>query len=172
LPLSGYFPFLSFSLISSTNAEVGIKGLELEVLAKPLQGLQFNASLGLLDGEFNQYRNPFTGQDFSGNRLNYAPNLTYNLGVQYRSPQGIFGRLEVQGFGTTYFDDANQLRQSPYALVNVRLGYEAKNYGIYVFGNNIFDTKYLTSAFVFPPPNVIGGFGDRATVGVQFKLKF
>jgi iron complex outermembrane recepter protein len=155
-----------------TNAEVGIKGLELEIQARPVNGLQLNASLGILDGEFKQYRNPFTGVDFSGNRLNYAPNLTYNFGVQYRSRQGIFGRIEVQGFGTTYFDDANELRQNPYALVNMRLGYEAKNYGIYIFGNNILDTNYLTGAFVFPPPNVIGSFGNRATFGVQVKLKF
>jgi iron complex outermembrane recepter protein len=155
-----------------TNAEVGIKGLELELLAKPTAGWQLNASLGLLDGDFKQYRNPFTGQDFSGNRLVYAPNLTYNVGVQYRNPTGWFGRMEVQGFGTTFFDDANQLKQKPYALLNGRVGYEKDRYGIYVFANNILGTEYLTSSFVFPPPNIIGSYGERRTFGIQVKASF
>jgi iron complex outermembrane recepter protein len=155
-----------------TNAQASIKGLELEVLARPLDGLQLNASLGLLDGSFQEYRNPFTGVDFSGNRLNYAPSLTYNLGVQYRHPKGFFGRVEVQGFGTTYFDDANTLKQVPYALVNARLGYETEKFGIYFYANNLFDTQYLTGAFIFPPPNEIGSFGERATFGIQARFKF
>jgi iron complex outermembrane receptor protein len=155
-----------------SNANVNINGLELELLAKPLPGLELNASLGYVNGRYDQYVNPFLGTDFSGNRVTYSPRITYNIGAQYRSPGGLFARAEVQGFGTTFFDDANQIRREPFALVNARIGYEGKNYSIYPFGNNLFDTRYYTQAFVFPPPNVIAAFGNRATYGVQLRLNF
>ncbi|NDJ18594.1 TonB-dependent receptor domain-containing protein [Myxacorys almedinensis] len=155
-----------------SNAQVNINGLELELLAKPAPGFELNASLGYVNGRYNQFVNPFLGTDFSGNRVTYSPRITYNVGAQYRSPNGLFARAEVQGFGTTFFDDANQIRRAPFALVNARIGYEGKNYGVYLFGNNLFDTRYYTQAFVFPPPNVIAAFGNRATYGVQLKLNF
>lgn len=154
------------------NAGANINGLELEATAKPIKGLDLIAGFGYVNSEFSDYTNPFTGQDFSGNKLLYAPEYTYNLAAQYKSPGGIFGRLELQGSGKIFFDDANQLSQDPYALVNGRIGYEGKNYGIYLFANNIFDKEYQTSLFIFPPPNVVSSFGDRATYGVQVRAEF
>jgi iron complex outermembrane recepter protein len=154
------------------NANADINGLELEVTAKPLKGLDLIAGFGYVNAEFSDYTNPFTGQDFSGNNLLYAPEYTYNLAAQYKSSGGILTRLELQGFGKIFFDDANELSQDPYALVNGRIGYEGKNYGVYLFANNIFDKEYQTSSFVFPPPTVISSFGDRATYGVQVRAEF
>ncbi|MEA5617128.1 TonB-dependent receptor [Cronbergia sp. UHCC 0137] len=154
------------------NAGVSISGAEFEVKAKPIQGLELSLGFGYTDGKYTEYTNPLTGQDFSGNRLAYSPEYTYNLAAQYRSLGGIFARLELQGFGSYVFDEAATLKQKPFALVNARIGYEKDSYGIYLFANNLFDTRYLTSAFIFPPPNVIGRFGDPTTIGVQLKVNF
>jgi iron complex outermembrane recepter protein len=155
-----------------SNAKVNINGLELELLAKPATGIELNASLGYVSGKFDEYTNPLTGQNNNGNRVPYAPRVTYNVGAQYRSPGGIFARAELQGVGVTLFDDENTLRREPFALVNARVGYEAKNYGIYLFANNLFDTRYYNQSFVFPPPNVIASYGNRAAYGVQLKVNF
>ncbi|MEO0012934.1 MAG: hypothetical protein RLZZ535_1323, partial [Cyanobacteriota bacterium] len=56
-----------------TNAEVLIRGVELEAKAKPIQGLDLIAGFGYVDAEYTDYINPFTGEDFEGNRLIYAP---------------------------------------------------------------------------------------------------
>ncbi len=155
-----------------TNANVKVTGLEFEVKATPITGLDVIAGIGYVDSKFKNYRNPFTGGDFSNNRVPFAPELTYNLAVQYRSSGGIFARAELRGYGVTYFDDANQVKQDPYALVNARIGYEGEKYGIYLYANNLFDTRYITSGFLFPPPNVTAGFGEPVTYGVQVRANF
>ena len=154
------------------SADVKATGLEFELSAKVVRGLDITAGVGYVDSRFTSYRNPLLGSDFSNNRVPFAPDLTYNLALQYRSPGGIFARAELRGYGTTYFDDANQVKQDPYAIVNLRLGYEWQNYGIYVFANNLFDTRYITSGFQFPPPNVTAGFGEPVTYGFQVRANF
>jgi iron complex outermembrane receptor protein len=156
-----------------TNAEVGINGVELELKATPIDGLDVIAGFGYADAKFTQYTNPFTGQNFKDNRLLYAPEFTYNLALQYRSRGGILGRVELQGLGSYFFDDANALKQDSFALVNTRLGYEQKSYSIYFYVNNLFDERYFTSAFVSPAvADPLVSYGDRRTFGVQFKTNF
>lgn len=157
--------------IFADNADVVIAGGELELLATPVDGLDLIAGLGIVDATFDNYVDPFSGEDLDGNTLPFSPDLTYNLAIQYRSPIGIFGRLELQGFGTTFFVNDNSLEQDPFAIVNVRLGYESGDYGIYLFANNIFDIEYVTNAL--PSfPEAIGTFGEPATFGFQFRRRF
>jgi iron complex outermembrane receptor protein len=54
------------------NADVTITGFEVEVKATPLNGLTVSAGFGFADAEFTDYTNPFTGQSFDGNQINYA----------------------------------------------------------------------------------------------------
>lgn len=157
---------------SIASADVSGTGFEFELKAQPLKGLEFVAGLGYVDSRFTSYNNPLTGTDLSDNRVPFAPDVTYNIAVQYRAPIGIFVRLELQGYGTTFFDDANQVKQNPFTLVNLRLGYEWRNYGIYVFANNLFNARYITSGFLFPPPNVTAGFGAPVTYGFQIRATF
>jgi iron complex outermembrane receptor protein len=156
-----------------TNADARITGAELEVRATPVGGLDVIAGFGFADTEFKDYTNPITGENFSGNNLLFSPSLTYNLALQYRSVRGILGRVELVGSGKTYFTEDNNLTGDPYAIVNVRLGYEFDNYGIYLFGNNIFDKNYVTTAFRgLPGFGDFGSYGAPATYGVQFSAEF
>lgn len=154
------------------SADVKATGFELELKTQPIKGLEFVAGLGYVNSRFDRYINPLLGTDFSDNRVPFVPNITYNIAVQYRAPMGIFARLELQGFGKTFFDDANQVEQDPFTLVNLRLGYEWRNYGLYLFANNLFDTRYITSGFQFPPPSVTAGFGEPVTYGFQIRATF
>ena len=160
-----------FTNSTTVNAEVRITGLEAELRATPIDGLDLTAGFGYISGEFVNYTNPLTGQQFDGNRLPFSPEFTYNLAAQYRSPGGIFSRVELQGFGTYFFDEANQFSQAPFALVNARLGYEGDNYGVYLFANNLFDTEYLTTQFA-GLGNTLSSYGDRRTIGLQVRARF
>ncbi|MEM8641047.1 MAG: TonB-dependent receptor [Cyanobacteria bacterium P01_G01_bin.54] len=150
------------------NADASITGFEVEARATPLDGFDITAGFGLANADFTNYPDR---TDLEGNALPFAPEFTYNLGLQYRDPSGIFGRIELAGLGTTFFDEDNTLKQDPYVIVNARLGYEFDQYGIYVFAHNLFDTEYTTSQFPFGD-TVIGGYGIPATFGVQFRAKF
>ncbi|MEH2348659.1 MAG: TonB-dependent receptor [Nostoc sp.] len=157
---------------SVKNVDLKATGVEFELTAKPAKGFDLIASFGYVDSEYKNYFNSDTGLDLSNNQVPLAPQFTYNLTAQYRSPGGLFARAELRGYGITYFDDNNQIKQEPYALVNARIGYEAKKYGIYLYVNNLFDTRYITSGYSFPVPDGTAGFGDPVTYGVQIKVNF
>ncbi|MEO0349208.1 MAG: TonB-dependent receptor [Cyanobacteria bacterium P01_A01_bin.15] len=164
-PATGLFGFVD-------SAEVTINGIEAELRARPLNGLDLTAGFGWLDAEYTDYADPNLG-DFSGNNLPYSPEYTFNLAAQYRSPEGLFGRLEAQGFGTTFFNDDNSFRQRPYVLINARLGYEFDNQGIYLFADNIFDYRPLTTKVSFFRGTLIAAtYGAPATFGVQYRTRF
>ncbi|GAA6615383.1 TonB-dependent receptor domain-containing protein [Scytonema sp. NUACC26] len=157
---------------SVTNIDLKATGVEFELKAKPTKGLDLIASVGYVNSRYKNYLNTETGVDLSDNRVPLVPQITYNLAVQYRSLGGLFARAELRGYGITYFDDGNEIKQEPYALVNLRIGYEAEKYGIYLYANNLFDTRYITSGFFFPPPIATVGFGDPVTYGIRFKANF
>lgn len=163
-------PFTALPL-EVANAGVQLTGFELEMRATPFDGLDLIAGLGFVNAEFTDYRDRFTGQSFNGNQLPFVPDVTYNLAVQYRDPTGLFARAELVGLGTTYFDEANTLKQDPFAIINAQLGYEFDNYGIYLFGNNIFNVEYLTAAFGIVGSQS-GQYGVPATYGIQFRARF
>ena len=155
-----------------TNAEVMIQGLELELRSRPVPGIEVSAGLGYVNGRFKNYTNPATGQSFNGNRLPYSPDLTYNLAIQHRSPAGLFARAELRGSGNYAFQDDNILKQAPFATVNTRIGYEQENYGVYLFANNLFDTRYLSVAARSGLFGNIGSYGEPATYGIQVRADF
>ncbi|MBF2067819.1 MAG: TonB-dependent receptor [Calothrix sp. C42_A2020_038] len=164
-PVTGFFS-------SIINAGASINGAELELRARPATGLELSAGFGYTNAKYNNYSNPLTGTNYNGNRLPYSPEYTFNLAAQYRTAIGLLGRVELQGFGSYLLDDYNNIKQDPFVLVNARVGYERDNYGIYLYANNIFDARYITSGFEFPPPNVIATFGAPTIVGVQVKANF
>ena len=165
-PATGLFGFVD-------NAGVTINGIEAELQATPIEGLDVVAGFGYLDATYTDYEDPILG-NFDGNILPYSPDYTFNVAVQYRSPNGIFARLEAQGFGTTFFNDDNSLKQDPYVQFNGRLGYEFDaNQGIYLFGNNIFDYRpFTTQAFFFGGTLIPSTYGAPATYGIQYRARF
>ena len=125
-----------------------------------------------MDAKYTEYVDPILG-NVNGNKLPYSPNYTFNLAAQYRDPDGLFVRLEAQGFGTTFFNDDNSLSQSPYIIFNARLGYEFDNQGIYLFGNNIFDYRALTTAAAFFGGSLVTAtYSAPASFGIQYRMQF
>ncbi|MGB3642414.1 MAG: TonB-dependent receptor [Rivularia sp. (in: cyanobacteria)] len=153
---------------------IGLKatGVQFELKAKPTPGLDLIASIGYANSKYGNYINTETGIDLSDNQVALIPQFTYNLAAQYRTLGGLYARAELRGYGLTYFDDDNTIKQEPYALVNARIGYEAEKYGIYLYANNLFDTRYLTSGYIFPVPDGTAEFGNPAMYGIQVKAKF
>ncbi|MGR3273700.1 TonB-dependent receptor [Acaryochloris marina NIES-2412] len=166
---------ITFNPVGIFNGNANVRGLELEMRATPVEGLDLTASLGLLDAEFTDFTDVATGTDFTGNRLPFSPSFTFNLAAQYRSSFGLFVRGELQGIGETFFDEANaqNIKQEAYVLANARLGYEFGRSGIFLFANNLFDTRYVTQAFnLGVDGSAAGSYGAPRTFGVQFRTRF
>ncbi len=131
-------------------------GLELEIAAVPLKGLQLDASVGLTETEYRDFeliRVDFTtGEEsvtqISGNSLSNAPGHTLFLGAQFTQPLSkeftLVTRGEFRNIGRFYTDIQNDLEQPAYSLVNARLGVTFKKYSLFLWGQNLTDTTYLS----------------------------
>ncbi|MEM8720141.1 MAG: TonB-dependent receptor [Cyanobacteria bacterium P01_G01_bin.39] len=168
--LIAFDPVSFETLVANSDADIG--GFEVELRSTPFKGFEAIAGFGFVDATFDEFSDPFDSEEIDDNNLPFSPDYTFNLALQYRFPMGLFSRVELQGFGTSFFDNENEFQQDAYALFNARIGYELDNYGFYVFANNIFDTEYLTTAFNFGSFGDVASFGAPATYGFQVRTKF
>ncbi len=125
----------------TTNAaEATSTGFELEITAKVFEGLTLMAGFGYTDIEFDSFQDALG--NYEGNKAPYAPDYTFNLGAQYRHRSGFYARADMAGYGKMYFDKGNMFSRDSYEVVNARIGYEAENYDIYLYAENLFDEEY------------------------------
>jgi len=148
-------------------------GLEAEARLTPVTGLDLSAGLSVLEAEYDKYADPAKGKDYAGNQVFNVPEVSGNIGVQYRhmltGNWSFFGRLDIVGYGKRYLDDANLVEEDPYALVHAKVGLEAENVDIYLWGRNLLDREYI----VFE--NTAKGIaedGEPLTVGVTLSYRF
>lgn len=115
------------------------------------------ATLGLLETAYIGYRTGDPVRDAALDRREqaHAPQYQYSLALQYRTPQGLFARADVQGVDDFYFDTSHEQRADPYRVVNLRVGYEAPRWSVYLFARNLFDEQYAMRGFFFgnEPPD-------------------
>ena len=148
-------------------AKATSKGFEVGFNAMLSDSLKLFGAYGYTNSTFKQYNDGRV--DYSGKKTTFAPEYNYNIGIQYRDEQGYFAKADLNGYGKTYFDNANQYSRDPYNLVNAKIGYEADNYDIYLYGKNIFDKEY-------PTVGAWGGGGvlysKPREIGVQLAYRF
>ena len=162
----------------SNAAEAHSQGIELQLEMRPLQGLECFAGFGYNESRFDEFSSTnMTGSgglteiDYQDKYLPYAPEYTYNLGVQYRWSNGLLARADLLGTGKFFGDAANASRQDAYETVNLRLGYEGKDVDISFWAENIFDKEYLT--FVYPyGAYTVGLDGAPLTFGAAATYRF
>ena len=151
-------------------------GMEMELIALLCKGLTLDAGFGYTDAEYREYKDPLAGTDYSGNTTIMAPEYTYNLGLEYRKDLsktwGFFARTELIGIGPFYWNDANNLKQDAYQLVNLNLGLERDNMDLIFWSRNLFDEEYEAVAFEFPGSDPVGQSGDPLTFGVTLRMRF
>jgi iron complex outermembrane receptor protein len=74
----------------------------------------------------------------------------------------------LNAVGTTYFDLANSIQQSPYHLLNAKLGMEYKKTALSFWAKNLAGTKYISYGYDFGAVHL----GDPAIFGTSFSYKF
>ena len=161
-----------------TNAgDATSTGFELEFRAKPMPGFDVFAGIGYNDTNLDSFSCTekkglvFVETDYSGTNLPYAPRYTYNFGAEYRALNGFYARADILGSDKFYGDIANTLEQRAYATVNLRTGYELKNFDVYLSLDNAFDEEYLTY-MNGRAANAIGTDGGPQTITVGVNYKF
>lgn len=161
-PISG----LNKSYVDNA-AKANSKGFEIGLNGKLTDSLELFGSYGYTEATFDEYSD--TKGDYSGNKNQFVQNYNYNVGIQYRDAKGYFARADLNGYGKTYFDNANKNSRDPYKLVNAKLGYEAEDYDIYLYGKNIFNKEYH-SIGMYNGKGVV--FSQQREIGLQLAYRF
>jgi len=159
-------------------------GLELEVSAIPVKGLQVDGSVGLNKTKYEDFE--LTRVDYTtgvetktqvaGNSLSNTPGHTIYLGAQYEF--GITKKLktvvhgDIRNIGKYYADMQNSIKQPTYTLVNTRIGLNYNSYGLFFWGQNLTSERYLLygSADSSFGRNVI--MSSPSTYGVTLSARF
>ena len=161
--------------------ETTSKGFEVELLARPVTGVQLTGTFGYADAKFDDYKDPIfdpmtglkTGENnYDGKCVTGVPKYTYSLTARYRHPVGLFARAELIGIGDIYWDPANTTKQDSYELVNARIGYETEYFDVYLWGKNLFDKKYATEAQDMGADTMMATIGDPLTFGITLTGRF
>ncbi len=171
-----YVDVLTASQIISNIDKVDIFGVELEVQAMPMDGLEVFGGLGTTDTDIKEFA---TFPNFEGNHTPKNTAWSLNAGFQYRAEitDGLSGmlRLDYEHRGKKYWQVNNADVQKPVDLLNVRAGVEGDYWSVALWGKNITGEKYYTDfnpTFFSGLDYAIGFRAQPATYGVEGRVKF
>lgn len=150
---------------ASNAAKATSQGIELEASYLINHALKLSANFGYTKAVFKDYKDAL--HDYKGNRMPYAPKLTYGLGAVYED--GFYIGAWLRGQSEVYSDEQNQFGTPSYALVDARIGYEAEDFSVSLYANNLFDREYHTrfsanGAYLF--------LSTPREVGLNFEYRF
>ncbi len=126
--------------------EVASRGAEIDLSVRPAEGLTLHGSAGYTLSTFVRYRDSDTGIDAAGLNVPYVPRATFLLEGTYRHASGWLAHADLRGLGNTDYSAYNEARyrQDAYGLVGAKLGYEARHWSAYVYGENLANAQYST----------------------------
>jgi iron complex outermembrane receptor protein len=146
--------------------EATSQGVELEVAARPLPGLEILAGGAYTDACYEDYTSGANVYD--DKRIIDSPEYTLNLGATYRFDSGFFVNGKYAHFGQILFDPANTRSQKNYGLFDAKIGFETEHFDIYVYGKNLLDQDYVTRAFEVND-TLFGRAGAPRIFGIMLK---
>lgn len=128
------------------------KGLELNMMARPFEGLMLQASYGYTYARFLNYRKS-DAIDYSGKMTPMVPRNTFAAIAGYTiQTRGWLDRItmnaNVTGIGRMYWLEDNEVEQPFYALLGAKVGVKKGPVTLELWGKNLTGTKYLSYYFV------------------------
>ena len=160
--------------ITKNTGQLTSKGIEAEIFAIPAKGLLLQYSFGTTHARFDKLDIASQGStlNLAGKRPIFSPNATSLLAAQYsyalNAKLKIMTRAEWKYIGTTYFDLANTIQQTPYHLLNAKTGFETEKIAFYFWAKNLAGTKYISYGYDFGAVHL----GDPAIWGSSLSFKF
>ncbi|MDQ4420992.1 TonB-dependent receptor [Sphingobium sp. DEHP117] len=155
------------TLIALTNVPKSrIRGAELEVVAQPMSGLRFNASLGYLDAKLKRFSNapnvpiyfpPSVSIPLAGKQLPYVAKWNLTLGASYRFEPTDSVAVELGGNyyyqSRIFFNEFNTSANSQKAVGRVDLtasiGPSDDKWKVYGYIRNLTNETVLTGTTIY-----------------------
>jgi iron complex outermembrane recepter protein len=167
---------LTFLLLTDNAARGENFGLEAQAGYRPVPALRLAATLGVLRARFADYQ--VEGRVLDGRDQPHAPRYQASLSADLRLPSGFFARADATAMDAFYFSASHDERSGAYQLVNLRVGYEARDWMLSAWARNVFDQRYAVRGFFFgnePPdftPKRYVLNGDPRQAGVSLTYRF
>jgi iron complex outermembrane recepter protein len=159
--------------VTKNTGKLNSKGFELELLSKPVKGLEAGYSVGYVNATYQSLKTSGNGQavNLDGRKQIFTPDLSSVFTLQYsylinsRRQLSLIARGEWFYLGRRYFDLANTIQQSPHHLLNTRIGISQKHIELFFWSRNITNKKYIEYAYDFGAVHL----ADPRTYGVTIK---
>ena len=152
------------------------KGVEIEMEAALLNGLQANYNFGYTDAAYKNLKLSQNGSavNLDGKKQIFTPDVTSMLALQYnidfktKTPLKLFLRGEWMYLGKQYFDLSNNITQNAYSLLNTRITLASKKTELTFWARNLGDKKYISYAYDFGAVHL----GSPKTYGITLATQF
>ena len=179
--------------VSDNAPKAQIKGIELELQARPLKPLSLYATVSYLDSKFTEYDHaanllynsatPGVSETVSvtGNTLPFSPKWKLSFGAQYLVSLDRYGFVTLAGNVTWkdkfYFDQyqSESISQNAYAMANALIRYETGDgkWAVDLYGKNLTAEKYCTYKFMeLDASNIVASMGSPRMIGVSMSYRF
>ncbi|MCK9505763.1 MAG: TonB-dependent receptor [Porticoccaceae bacterium] len=167
-------------------AAASIRGAELEVDAQVTDKLRLSAGVSYLDSEYDEYfgitnrpspngmGNLPTTDNFAGNELMRAPEITFNAALNYALPAGFDVVVNYYYNDGFYWDEDNRIKEPSYEVVNFSLNWAdpAEKVRLSLWGKNMTDEKYSVYSTNAPPAGDNYTAAPPRTYGISGEYRF
>ena len=174
------FNSTTFTLENLNVDEVEIKGVEVELGARPAHNLDIAFGFGYIDNEItkNEGIDVFTGLDLAttiGNTMPYVSDFNLNGSISYIFQLGTLElkpRVSFNTLGPRSFDIFNSLtgESDTHTFVNASIGLATGKWSVSVYADNLFDEDAQETVFFYNP--LIRFPNQPRHVGVQARMQF
>jgi iron complex outermembrane receptor protein len=155
--------------------KTSIDGFEIELIARPIDQLTLQGSIGYVDTEIDD----FDGSGFFiGNRTPQVNDLTAALSAELYQPitdsLNLLARVDYSNRGDVFWDIANRVSSPSKDFINLRVGVDNEKWGFFVVGNNITDERAPTAVGtdVFGPGQHLRTPNRPKSWGAEFRFNF
>ena len=151
------------------------------------ENFSVNAGITLMETEYGDFLNTDSlfvelgAQQLSGNKLNNAPETSFNVGATYKAMLGNGGSLSfnisTSYRSRVYFREFNSEKDSQpsYAVTNVNINWRSadEGYSARLYANNVTDEEYVVGMVTGNTQyGRMGMWGMPRQVGVEFTKFF
>jgi len=153
------------------------QGIEIELAAEPVRGLQLTAAAGYNDAEYDSFPSCSGTVNCSGNELP-TPRFNASGSISYEQPlfRDASIRARIDGFYQDGFftNDINTILATDRTIINGRVTFvlPGRHFEVSVFGTNIFDDEYVTPRNADFTPGRVTSLPTPAQFGVELRARF
>jgi len=128
-----------------------IDGMELEIAARPMDGLDVNMGIGVTSTSIEKIdeTSPFASLEAIGKTSPLAPPFTFNAGFTYTHPVAADMNLlltsNYRRRGGYYFDLNNTIKTKTGDFIDAKIAIEGPNWSAGIYGRNLGNTRRATN---------------------------